>query len=377
MHFRHHLFVIWIGLSVTIFPVLAAQGQTRPIVERCWTHDLENTPTPLLVAGFENLYFASAGMVRAVDPGTGERLWSAELGGTVNDIAFAEHRVFAVTNPIDNYRGSRLAILRSLNASTGLVEWSQTLAFSERFYLLAASPSGIVVADAEGRLYAFEKGSGKEIWNTALPGPLTARPTAEGVLITAVFGEGEVAVISSEDGSLRTRTALKNPVTSLLLNGEDVFAGDGRGTLSFISGESGRINWEFRSGGGITHISTLRDGILATSRDNFIYFLSRSSGNVVWKRRLPARVIEGGLLVNDMVFALVYGEDLAYLIDGRKGSVIEQVAQTEKAVSARIPVLVGSKGIAFTTSKGIEFYSLSGCGAKLREAATLAAPRRS
>lgn len=347
------------------------------MVERCWIYGLGDSPTSLLAADTENIYFAGAGIVRAVDSGTGTRLWSADLGGIVNDLASAEHRVFAVTNSVESDPESAKAVLRSLNARTGLIDWSQTLAFSERFYLLAGTSSAVLVADAEGRLYAFEKGSGKEIWKKAFPGRLTARPAAEGLSIAAVFSDNEVAVMSMEDGTLRTRAVLKNPATSLFINGEDVFVGDGRGSLSFISGETGRINWEFRSGGEITHISALRDGILVTSRDNFIYFLSRGSGNVVWKRRLPARVIEGGLLVDDMVFALVYGEDLAYLIDGRKGSVIEQVAQTEKAASARIPVLVGSKGIAFTTSKGIEFYSLSGCGAKLKEAATLAAPRRS
>jgi outer membrane protein assembly factor BamB len=89
--------------------------------------------------------------------------------------------------------------------------------------------------------------------------------------------------------------------------------------------------------------------------------ISPKNGDVIWKRRMPGRILHGVLVTDNFVFALIYGESSAYLIDTKKGKLIDQLVQTDKNYQNRAPLLVNDSNIVFATADGVESYSVSGC----------------
>ncbi len=101
-----------------------------------------------------------------------------------------------------------------------------------------------------------------------------------------------------------------------------------------------------------------------TSLDNFIYKISIRNGDIIWKRRLPGRVPQGVLVTDKFVFALIYGENSSYLIDTKKGKLIDQMFRAEKNYHDQAPILLNDRNIVFASGKSIESYSVNGCSVK-------------
>jgi hypothetical protein len=85
------------------------------------------------------------------------------------------------------------------------------------------------------------------------------------------------------------------------------------------------------------------------------------NGDVIWKRRLPGRVVEGGLALDGLIFVLIYGENSGFLIDSKKGKVLDQIPQSEDNLVGQVPALLDSGKFAVATAGAVTAYSVDGC----------------
>ena len=374
---RHNLINIFVQiillLLLTAFPkvVLELSAQTaRPggtSLKKCWEYKVEGLPSNPIASDDRKIFVGTeAGSIHAVDATTSIKLWSTELGGEiVSNLLVTDSSVFVVTNPVasDGNDGDS-SILRSLSKETGITNWSVRLPFSERIFL-GGTQNSIIVVGREGSIVAVQKQTGDRIWKIQFSGTVTALPYFSDRAIVFGTSEKQVVLISSENGKeLVKRPNAFAPSAVMSLSDNTLVVGDERGNVALINTSGGRPVWKFKSGGGISHVSVSKKGLIVTSLDNFIYLISMYNGDVIWKRRMPGRVVDGVLVAGNVIFTLIYGESLAFLLALDNGRITDQVMQKEKNYLSQIPILVGDSKIIFATASGLESYGLKPCPTK-------------
>jgi len=349
----------------------AAQGRNGgsgvTALTKCWEVGIEAPALNALASDNIRVFFGTTtGSVQAIDAKTSGIIWTSELGGEiVSNLAVTDTTIYVVSNPlISKETAASESILRSLNKESGITNWTARLAFSQQF-VLGNSQTSIIAIALDGSLNAVGNQQGNIVWKAPSFGMITARPSFSTHGTAFGTGNKQVFVISNDNGRVLFKsstgfvpTAVSNPSSKALI------VGDERGNVILLNTSTGRSGWKFKSGGGISFVSFSNNGVLVASLDNFIYMISTSNGDVVWKRRLPGRVAAGMLVLENFVFALTYSENSAFLIDSRKGEVVDQLIRDDTNYVAQIPLLVNGWNILFTTTEGIEMHSLKWCGAK-------------
>ncbi|MDQ3489657.1 MAG: PQQ-binding-like beta-propeller repeat protein [Acidobacteriota bacterium] len=334
-------------------------------LNKCWAYPIESVQYKFLASDNQLIFIAiEDGSVQAIDSKTSGSIWTTDLGGgIVSNIAINETNVFVATNSIagKDAAAPEASILRSLSKKTGITNWSIRLPFSAEM-VLGGARGRIIAAGSEGTITALDNKTGNIDWKAPLSGQLSAALYFSSDTITYGTDQNEIVSISAETGERIFRRPVKfRPTAIAYLSENKIVTGDERGNVALINTLNGQSVWEFKSGAGISAISTSGSGLVVTSLDNFIYMISPKNGDVIWKRRMPGRILHGVLVTDNFVFALIYGESSAYLIDTKKGKLIDQLVQTDKNYQNRAPLLVNDSNIVFATADGVESHSVSGC----------------
>ncbi len=359
------------SILVLLSPSREASGQTTEAsvdkLTKCSEYRIETPVSEALAADGQRVFVGTTdGSVRALDPAISSPIWTSELGGEiVSNIASAETGIIVVSNPIKAAESAAAeSVLRFLSKETGVPNWTIRLPFSEGFFL-GNGRGTLAAVSSEGWIIAIEPQTGRILWRTQSFGKITARPSFSPQGIAFGTGDKNIYIVSRETGETLFKraadfvpTAITNPDPEVLV------AGDERGNVASIDVTGGKNIWKFKSGAGISFVSVSKDGLLITSLDNFIYLISMYNGDVIWKRRLPGRVIQGGLIVDGFIIVLIYGENSAFLIDIRKGKIVDQLPQNDKNFVNQVPVFARDGKFLVTTPDGVTTYSINGCGPK-------------
>ncbi len=261
-----------------------------------------------------------------------------------------------------------------MSKETGVPIWTARLPTSERFYLGKVNGS-IAAVNLEGVLASFDAQSGRTLWRTQPVGKITVTPAFSMHGIAFGTADKQVVVFSSETGDVIFKGATEFVPTAITMpSPEIVVVGDERGNVASISIPGGKTIWKFKSGAAVSFVSISKDGLIATSLDNFIYLIWMYNGDVIWKRRLPGRLTEGVLILDGYVTALIYGENSAFLIDSKKGKIVDQLPQSERNFVNQIPVLAKDSTMLVTTPDALTMYGLKGCEQKIGKAASKMPP---
>lgn len=203
-------------------------------------------------------------VVYCLDALSGEILWTHTYPARILDLY---HGGGTLTTPaVDGelvFVSEREAGLRCLEASSGKLLWERQvqkeLGLDSPQWGFGASP--LVLGDAlvlnYGRVCAFDKKSGKPLWQTkksygdAYSTPVDF-PAASGAPTLAVFAGSGLVLLSGADGSEQAFTPWEtkynvNAMTPVLLEGRRVFISSGyeRGcALVELGGETPRVAWE-------------------------------------------------------------------------------------------------------------------------------------
>lgn len=233
------------------WPTFGADSRNTAVVARRpsvvdldleWAVDTDSRATAAVV-GDESLYVGTdAGSVLALDPLSGEQLWTTDVEGTIVDApAFVDDRVLVLTEDSRFGRGELIA----LSSSDGSTLWSTSLTSTGKTG--PAVEDGVVyVVDSEGA-YAFDVSDGDQRWFEGVSGDRIGQmAVADGtVFLTQGVADLFDAVIAIEQGSRRWSQSFEAGLrTGPVVGDSGVFIGVDDGTFRALSRDDGEIEWE-------------------------------------------------------------------------------------------------------------------------------------
>ncbi|HXV13501.1 MAG TPA: PQQ-binding-like beta-propeller repeat protein, partial [Candidatus Krumholzibacteria bacterium] len=161
---------------------------------------------------------------------------------------------------------------------------------------VTSSPSllgdGVVFGSRDGRVYAVDRGNGKQMWSHAAVGGVGASPLVRGDAVVVADYGGNVYRLARGDGRTLWKRALKERIVSTpAATGERVAVGTSRGNVYALSFETGRVLWKFAARGqvrgGIAHAGGT---FFVPSHDGRLYALADDTGRKRWSLALGGPV---------------------------------------------------------------------------------------
>ena len=351
-----HALLLFSLFNVAAFAQAAVDPETKSSIKKCW--DVEGTvlADPGVAADDTQGYFVRQdGKIVGVELASGEIVWGAETGGTIaSELVVSSGQVYFIALPQTQSAASR-STLRALSTKTGLSLWNLELPAASKYYL-STEGGGLSVIAESGELWMLDA-EGKIRWHSNASGPVSAPPRlTEGRLLVAVDKKG-VEEFSLESGERVARAEAEGVPTFVGagVNSAAVYSDD-RGNVHSIKMNGGK-NWKFRAGGRVVYIRAVGDNVLLGSADNFVYFMNVEYGNLLWKRRLPGRIVSGGIVGKEIAAFTVIGERSAFVVDLEKGRIVDRVVLLEDDAFLLTPIRANGKYLLAATVSGVSAFS--------------------
>ncbi|MDB6060723.1 MAG: outer membrane protein assembly factor BamB [Verrucomicrobiaceae bacterium] len=112
----------------------------------------------------------------------------------------------------------------------------------------------VLVASEDGRVWALNEETGKTLWKTQLGGQILSAPQSDGTFVVALTFSGDVVGLDAKTGAIKWAYAGTAPVLSLrasstpIIVDGTVLAGLANGKVVALEIASGRALWEVRVG---------------------------------------------------------------------------------------------------------------------------------
>lgn len=241
-----------------------------------WSHDLEDAvdATPALACGA--LFVAGLNRLAALDPGTGDAHWRADVGGhTESGVAAAGESLYvAGTDPA------------SLDVRTGEVDWSATGGDT-----LAVGDGGVYTtrnANGTGGVYAHDA-DGEQRWHLSLGKVVASASTADGT-VWVVDARGTVYAVDAETGETHWSEpfdGVEKVHSGVAVRGDDLVVPAGTGERSVVlDAATGEERWAVETGI-VTGRPVVGDDWVAFGRTNVgvsVYDRSTGDRRTTWTR---------------------------------------------------------------------------------------------
>lgn len=325
----------------------------RISVRQVWTAELGKVDFPLVVqtAGATVGLASGAGDVNLLDARTGEVLWRASVGATLNAGVGHDGRSAAVVTT-----ENELVVLQA-----GKELWRQRLGAPSYTPPLVAG-ARVFVLGADRSVSAFDGASGRRLWTQTRTGePLVLRQP--GVLMavgdTLVVGLGARLVgMNPLNGTSRWELPLASPrgtndverlvdlVTGVARQGDSVCLRSFQATVGCVDAARGALLWT-KPAAGAQGLSGDAELLLGVEFDDTLVAWRRADGERLWTsnalryRRLTAPLLLGaGLVVGDE------GGRLHFL--ARADGALQARVETDGSPIATAPVLAGKTLVVVT-----------------------------
>jgi len=233
------------------------------------------------------LRFSKKSLFR-LNPLTGKKVWTVELGSIETEPLVTPPRIFVTTL----YKG-----IVAVNDSTGKILWENHLSAQSH-----SSPNLIenrlVFGDDRGNLRAVKPATGDSLWTASLGGIIRTMPVG---------------------------------------NAERLYIGTTRGDFFAVAAKTGRIVWKFSVQVRIFHEAAVTpEGIFVTANDGFLYKLSPKTGRLLWKRFLQGVAGTPPLVYGSQIL-LGTLEQRLLLIDRSSGEITQEI--TLKGRARTLPIV--------------------------------------
>ena len=179
------------------------------------------------------------------------------------------------------------------------IPWSRDAGggIGRHWLVLAPAVEGgrVFVADARGRVFAHDAGSGRSLWRTDTDAAVTGGVGAGAGLILAGTEEGEVIALDAETGDPLWRAQVSSEVQSRpRVAGGTVVVRTLDGKLFGLDADSGEHRWSYD--GGVPSLSVrgtgspavVSDVVVAGFDDGRLAAVRATSGEVLWEARVSA-----------------------------------------------------------------------------------------
>jgi outer membrane protein assembly factor BamB len=258
------------------------------------------------------LYGASGyGIVAAMDPSTGKKLWEKSLGAPVRaSPTAADNRLFVVTShgrfyAINGTDGSEIWAVRGLPQSASLVSNASP----------AVAGDIVVVPYPSGDLVALKVSDGTTVWTETLTrqrqtsqmSSLTdaARPAIDQGTVFGVGHAGRMVAVQLRNGERQWSLTVAGIQTPWVA-GETVFVVDVSGQLTALSRRDGKVQWTTQlPAAKVWTGPTLAGGLL---------WLASSSGKLVGIEAVTGKVTSQIDIGNPVFIAPVVAQGRMYVL---------------------------------------------------------------
>ncbi|HSI88718.1 MAG TPA: PQQ-binding-like beta-propeller repeat protein, partial [Pyrinomonadaceae bacterium] len=329
----------------------------QPFV-KCWEIEQSASLAAAPVTDNGTVFLAEAGgVVRAVNSETGEAEWSMELGGAVvSNLLIDGDHLYLATTPVGD---SDASILRMLDAKSGIVRKTASIAASDKIWLGSAE-AGIVIIAASGQATKLSHDLNETRWTAGLGTQLAAPPDLAHGRIAAALELGRIVMLDSVDGAIVLDERLESKPTSVAVVGPDaIIAGDAAGNLHRLA-NAGK-SWSLKTGGSISHIVSVEGGtVTAASFDNFLYSVNSGSGRVEWRKRTAGRIIHRPISTGRYVISAAVGEPHALVTD-IKGNAVNRIELGEGNYVINAPAFSLGGSVIISMPGAVAAFSNTGC----------------
>ncbi len=337
----------------------------RPLSIR-WQYRTDQA-THLTPASNSELIFLplSKGIIVALHARDGKLLWQTDPGGEFTaSPAMDSRRIYVASSESTNLslknRVPVKGLMSALSIQSGITAWRLQLPTPLRGALVATQKA-VFGADDDGRLYAFDRDSGRILWSTLLGGNFTSHPVVSDGSIYLGNDVGVLFAIDTESGKLnwsyRTHGALRGVAA---VSEQTVYLGSADNYVYALNRQSGKLLWRTRTGAEVQAVASSRSGLIVASLDNFIYLLSFKRGDRLWKRKMPGRVAAQPLIAGDSALFAPLTGDSCVALNVTDGKVSNSVSVGDNNNTAASPVATNTL-LFITTRRGlIAFENNSG-----------------
>lgn len=207
----------------------------------------------------------------------------------------------------------------------------------------------VFVGSGDGKLYAVDEKSGKEIWRFATAGAVDSSPAVEAGTVFFASRDRNLYAVDARSGREEWRFPMGDDapfdwgyesfISSASVDGGRVCVGGGDGTISCLSAKSGAVLWRFRTGGRIRSSPAIADGIVYVGgMDGFFYALDESTGKLRWKYETEGvkidsqkagfdrRSINSSASVSDGIVTFGSRDAHQYALDAKSGRLLWRFA---------------------------------------------------
>lgn len=267
-----------------------------------------------------------------------DEVWSTNVGDGQGDL-YNRLRPAIDGNAI--YAASASGDIEAFDRVTGKRLWDRELDVPV-YGGVGAGDGLVLVASGDGRVWALDAATGEPRWNVPVGSEVLAPPQIGSTVVVAQTADGRLVGLNAEDGSRRWSYAAGVPVLTLrasstpLLYQGAVVAGFANGKVAALDLQTGKPYWETRiaTPTGSSEIERLVDisgGMLV--EDGVLYVAAYQgdltavevrSGRRLWSRPASSHVaIAHGF---DNVYVATAGDSVVALADNNQGPRWEQSA---------------------------------------------------
>lgn len=284
---------------------------------------------------YDKVFVASRdGVVKALDPQEGDRVWKIELD---DDQARLSGGLSAAYGKV--YVGSENGQVYALDEETGDIQW-QIHIDGEILSKPLADNNLIMINTSEGELVALNPDNGEQVWSITVDEPnLSLRGDSSPAAVSGgVFwgtANGRLAAAISERGQLLWQQSIGSPQgsteidrlvdvdSSPIIIGSDLFIVGINGNLTSIDLRSGKPRWKRRYSSAIDMATDGSDLFLVTDKDHLVAVDARSGTELWQNKQLQYRLLTAPKLIDGY---LVVGDAEGYLhwLDPNSGDFVAQ-----------------------------------------------------
>ena len=287
-----------------LYAVDAATG------ELSWRIPLEDDRS-LLAAADDVAYATANNFLHALDPKTGEFLWSHRSQPSIASYPIVADGVV--------YIAGANGVMYAIDAASGESRWENRIPNSS----FPSSPGlwqgAVYISSTFGTLYAFDAASGEILWE--------AQTSSKGAYQSPVVGDGAIYLpnnahlyaFDASDGSPLWKVEARLEFDSRMTFDQGVLYFDDRGNLRAIEAATGADLWQ-RDISPSKAAPTVLDGVIYVGTYPFLYALDAVTGETLWTYETEgfvagSPVIEDGVVyfgsTDDYLYALSIAEDVA------------------------------------------------------------------
>jgi outer membrane protein assembly factor BamB len=227
-----------------------------------WKRPVKNAAPGSILVNNRLLVSSANGMLLALEPFTGEKVWQFEAKGRFVAPASAGHGL--IFQPGDH------GIIYALSAEDGSEIYRVTL---KAEIVSPVAVSGLAHAtDLEGNVYGISPDDGSIVWTTAVGGPLWSPPAVAGRQVVVAHSGGDVVALEASTGAERWRYAALEVVRAApVIVGKFVIVGTMTGRLLVLDFETGNLVDETKLDGAVT-VPPVSDGniVIAVTDKGYI-----------------------------------------------------------------------------------------------------------